>query len=298
MKLSAIITAHNEGDEVRETIKSIRETTKDDYEIVVIDDASTDGCCHDIEVDHIETSAQRRGIGLSRLSGASRARGRCLIFMDAHHRFSDGCLNDIADVALEHKAITTPCVGGLNKKPLKGHGFFLSTSRDVDNKKGVVGVHWNSEACKDRVSRCYGANVPYAIPRLAFDAVRWPHMSSGYGGNEAAVAVRAWFAEIDFLHVCGPWARHLYRSKDASPFPHHMPEWWRSHALTIRICFSRSSWDNYWLPHVFAGKIDEAELNGEDVMGLHEDFKMWKKRTDASFFRGLFHEQVPEGVTE
>ena len=41
-RISVIITAHNEGAELRRTIESVRENTKQPFEIILIDDASQD----------------------------------------------------------------------------------------------------------------------------------------------------------------------------------------------------------------------------------------------------------------
>lgn len=44
-RLSVVITAYNEGEELGRTIESVRAHTEQSYEIIVVDDGSTDGSC-------------------------------------------------------------------------------------------------------------------------------------------------------------------------------------------------------------------------------------------------------------
>jgi len=43
-EVSIIIPVHNEGFRLRETIEAIAQTADVPYEVVVVDDVSTDGC--------------------------------------------------------------------------------------------------------------------------------------------------------------------------------------------------------------------------------------------------------------
>ena len=43
-RISVIITAYNEGSELRRTIDSVRENTKQPFEIILVDDGSNEVC--------------------------------------------------------------------------------------------------------------------------------------------------------------------------------------------------------------------------------------------------------------
>lgn len=89
-EVSLIIPVKNEGAHIQKTIKSaLNVQTRYSFEIIVIDDASTDGCC-----DFLSSYAGRArlklirsiGIGLARAKnlGAMKSSGQYLIFCDAH----------------------------------------------------------------------------------------------------------------------------------------------------------------------------------------------------------------------
>ena len=52
-RISVIITAHNEGEELRRTVESVRENTQQPFEIVLVDDGSTDGSCDGLADDDL-----------------------------------------------------------------------------------------------------------------------------------------------------------------------------------------------------------------------------------------------------
>ncbi len=48
-RLSVVITAYNEGEELGRTIESVRAHTEQSYEVIVVDDGSTDGKIHRLQ---------------------------------------------------------------------------------------------------------------------------------------------------------------------------------------------------------------------------------------------------------
>ena len=49
VSISVIIAAYNEGSEVAATVESVRTNTRDLKEVLVVDDASSDGSCAGLE---------------------------------------------------------------------------------------------------------------------------------------------------------------------------------------------------------------------------------------------------------
>jgi glycosyltransferase involved in cell wall biosynthesis len=297
---SLIITAYNE-DLLGETIKSARDTLPR-VEIVVVDDASTDNCCYNCGADQVVTHNDRLGVANSRIDGAEAATGDCYIFADGHHVFEDGALASISELALRHSCIAWPRVIGLGKsgsnpRACACRGALLEPCQDK-GKKNVIGNHWQKQHMPNGIVRSYGTFVPYAIPAEVFPKVRWSRMMRGQGGHEAAVSVRAFFTETDILYDHWHVARHMFRDQGRSIVSNR--DWWRNHAITCRVCFGDKTWQNYWLPHVFAHQVERRnladELNGDQIMAEHEAFQKLKHRTDAAYWRGLYHEPAPDGV--
>jgi polypeptide N-acetylgalactosaminyltransferase len=87
--LSIVIPAHNEAHRLRDTILAIERTATLAYEIIVVDDASTDGCAGFLaDEPHSQVTCLRSttalGVAGARNRGADEARAPAVMFMDAH----------------------------------------------------------------------------------------------------------------------------------------------------------------------------------------------------------------------
>lgn len=86
VKTSVIIPVYNESRGIRALLGAVRATSLRDYEIIVVDDASTDGTAaacrleRDVRVVALDVNA---GPSRARNAGAAAARGDVLIFIDA-----------------------------------------------------------------------------------------------------------------------------------------------------------------------------------------------------------------------
>lgn len=92
--ISIIFPVKNEGDLIKNTIQSAKEVKSVyPFEIIVVDDASTDNCCDflkdnkDEQIKLVKTDGV--GAAMARNVGAVHAKGDYLIFCDAHLFFED-----------------------------------------------------------------------------------------------------------------------------------------------------------------------------------------------------------------
>lgn len=124
--VSIVITAHNEGDNVRRTVESIlANTDSPEFEIILVDDGSSDGGfaflaehpygsdgrlrCHRLEPAFGYNRARHEGIRL--------ARNDCVVILDAHIAVRPGWLATLVK-ALERwgpYAVITPDISRLNE---------------------------------------------------------------------------------------------------------------------------------------------------------------------------------------
>jgi len=282
--LSVIITAYDEGEELVKTINSVRAGTRQSYEIIVVDDGSTDGSCDAIEADGVRVIRhdERVGIAASRNDACAVARGDVFAFLDGHQRLSPGCLDQCAETAQQRQAIVWPDVRGLTDRGWTGHGALLR----LCEKRAYFSGTWIRRKPPEPLSPISTLIVPgYVMPRQVYDRVRWIGALRGWGASEAAITVKAFFLKIPILHLCGPLARHLFRKK----LPYSVP-WetvWRNHALVARVCFDERTWFDNWLPEVFEGHLTDPmlqDLESPDVLAEHEAFIAAKERTDQEFF--------------
>lgn len=293
--LSIIITAHNEGAEVRRTLDSISANTTGRYEVLLVDDASSDGSCDKLAADDLRvfTHAERIGVAYSRNEAAKIARGDTLAFLDAHQRLTPECLNRCAETALKHQAIVCPDVQDLSDRSWTGHGAFIR----LCEKNGYFNAAWSHRAPHDSLSRITSMIVPgYVMTREVYEKVFWIRALRGWGASEPAIAIKAFFQDIDILHLCGHTAFHLFRGPEEVPYAIDRDSVWRNHALVARICFDDKTWYEHWLPNVFYRHLTPAaryELESPAIVAEHDAFLANKRRPDREFWRGLMRIEEP-----
>ena len=292
--ISIIITSYNEGSEVATTIESIRKNTSD-FEIVLVDDASTDNSCIGVACDQLVRHDERVGIAPSRIHGVAIAKGDCYYFLDAHQRLSEGCANKCAELAMERQAIVWPDVNGLGASTWVGHGANMRQKEDTRRRKVKQGLFegvWRRTKPRDTISRCSAMVVPgYAIPKTVWSKVKLIEGMQIHGASEMCLCVKAFFTDVDILHLCGPLAKHKFNSK--VPFPLRGRTQIRNHALVARVCFDQSTWDNYWIERFRRGLKDEGlkEFALDPIVQWHKEFQEIKCRPDDEFWRGLIGQE-------
>jgi glycosyltransferase involved in cell wall biosynthesis len=291
VSISIVITAHNEGEEVRRTVESVRANARGPTEIILVDDGSTDGSCASLGGRDLRllTNRERLGVAPSRNAGAGVATAAALAFVDAHQRFTPGCLDRCAETALARNAIVWPDVCGMDDKSAVCHGarFRFRPGRGFY-------ARWNLPRPLFPISRISSLKAPgYVMPRGIYDQVHWPPQLGGWGASEAAVSLKAFFLGIPILHLCGPLARHLFKKSFQYDVNSKAVAW--NHAVIARICFDERTWHEHWLPHVFAKELSEStlrELESPSIRDEQREFQRRKVRPDRDFWRWLL--KVPE----
>lgn len=88
--VTVVIPLYNKQRTIARAIASIRAQTFQDFEVVIVDDGSTDGSAQQLEACGATADPRFRcvrqanaGPGAARNAGARRARGRCIAFLDA-----------------------------------------------------------------------------------------------------------------------------------------------------------------------------------------------------------------------
>ncbi len=273
MSISIVITTHNEGRELRRTIKSIRKNTRRLHEIIVVDDGSTDGHCCGLEEQDVTVIRHdtRVGVAISRHEATQTATGSVVAYLDGHQRVSRHCLDRVAEVALEQRAIVSVDACNFTFLATIAHGaeFQLCPQR------GYFSARWRHKRPRATISRVSSLKAPaYALPLSIYDKIHWIESLRGWGGSEAAISLKAFFAGVDILHLRGPVAKHRFRQ--AFPYVTTWEEVWRNQALIARVCFDDRTWYDYWLPQVFDKHLskqahDDLESDSvvEEAPGLH-----------------------------
>ncbi|KUO52879.1 MAG: hypothetical protein APF76_14735 [Desulfitibacter sp. BRH_c19] len=132
MLVSIIIPCKNEGQNIVMTLNSlITFRNKLEYEIIVVDDGSTDGCCEGIDKAYSRIQLYKtNGLGAARARnyGAEKAKGMVLIFCDAHLTFGEYWIDKLVNVLEEKYDAVSPGIGVMGNPNLAGYGLTWNSS--------------------------------------------------------------------------------------------------------------------------------------------------------------------------
>jgi GT2 family glycosyltransferase len=209
ISVSAVIVSHNEGDHLRRTVDSLLAGLSPDGEIVVVDDASTDGSATALASGYygvtVVQTEMRLGVSAARNWGAAWARGDIFVFSDAHVTASPGWFAPLREVLTNPKVgIVGPVVGAMGQPESKGYGF-----RWKDAALNVEWLGWQSGE-PHPVPMLAGCFV--ALRREVFNAVGGfdPGMVV-YGSEDAELCLRLWTLGYHCVLVPSVAVAHLFR---------------------------------------------------------------------------------------
>ena len=104
MKFSVIVPVYNVADYLENCIDSIINQDYEDYELILIDDGSTDGksnvLCDEIKRKYNKVTVihqENKGLGEARNSGIRIAQGEFLVFVDSDDSINEGMLSTISN---------------------------------------------------------------------------------------------------------------------------------------------------------------------------------------------------------
>lgn len=213
--LSLVIASLDEGEELRETLRSVYAGTVLPDEIVVVDDGSTDGSCDGLERNERWAPrlrvhrTGRRGIAAARNLGSRLAEGAFLVFLDAHCRLDPHCLAALgAAVEARPEAIIAPSICDY------GSEVYGCGARLIDAE---LRIRWLAPPAPDRVS-CGLPIAPggcLALSRATF------HRLGGFGAfrelgqEDVEFSLRAWRLGVDVLAAPDARLAHRFRARPA-----------------------------------------------------------------------------------
>lgn len=214
--LSLVIASLDEGEELRETVRSVFAGSLVPHEMIVVDDGSTDGSCDGIE--RYGRSAprlrvhrtERRGVAAARNLGGRLAEGAVLAFLDAHCRLDPHCLAALnAALHARPDAIIAPSIRDYGSK-VYGCG-----ARLIDAE---LRIRWLPPPLGNEVS-CRVPIAPggcMAMSRATFDGLGGFGAFREIGQEDVEFSLRAWRAGVDVL--AAPDARLQHRFRPNPPY--------------------------------------------------------------------------------
>lgn len=147
--ISIIIPLYNKEAIIERTLRSVLSQDYDDFEVVIVDDGSTDGSVAIVKqfisvlppskggTEWVFISQENGGPSKARNTGMKHAKGEWIVFLDADDEFLPGALTHFSQLCDEHKGIDIFCCTFLIRS---GHEIRLAHTY----KDGVVKNNFKS----------------------------------------------------------------------------------------------------------------------------------------------------------
>lgn len=224
-KLTVIIPFLNEGNEVENTLNSIRMTVGDKVDIIIINDASTDSydylsVAKKYNASYIK-NRKRKGVAASRDYGVSLINTPYFLLLDAHMRFYQ---NDWAELIVEELDKNSQVLLCCDSKVLKrdntgeinapeGPQLFGATI-NFQRDKMMLNSEWSSfekmpESSVEDIACVLGAG--YAASKCYWQYLRGLEGLVHYGSDEAYISLKVWMAGGKCRLLKNIKIGHLYR---------------------------------------------------------------------------------------
>ena len=160
MHISIAVAVHNECHVLKDCLEAIRRSSYSDYELLVIDDGSSDGSAEIARqyADEVVRHDQNCGLAAARHSALTRAKGEVVLFVDADIIIQPDAVARIADFFEAHPAAAA--VTGRLAKDTPEPGFF--------SRYKNLYMHYIFGLLPEEVSFLYGSIS--AIRRCTLDA--------------------------------------------------------------------------------------------------------------------------------
>lgn len=228
-KLTAAICFANEGEEVENTVRGIRETCGDAVDILLINDASTDGRDYESVADAYEcrylVNTEQIGPAHSRHKGLRLAKTENVILLDAHMRFYAQDWHDGVNEAIDKSPRSLFCT---RSKPLKTGGVYAGGPVGMGASLQVFGPdfnaslrpNWNIKELDDSglspvpcvLGGCYAFRRDFMLNIGGYKSLH------RYGGEEPLISVKAWLAGDGCKLINDVEIGHIYRDEKGAPW--------------------------------------------------------------------------------
>jgi GT2 family glycosyltransferase len=209
-RISAVVIARNEGENLRRTLGRLQATLPSESEIVVVDDGSDDGCADFLAANHSPVRlfrTSRAGISRARNYGARRTQGDILLFSDAHVDMDAGWWEPlVALLANPRVGAAAPVVANLRDPECKGYGLRLA-GPDPDEE-------WLDEPPEAACPVPLLSGCCVWMRRDTFDAVGgFDEGMVCWGSEDTEISMRLWLLGYEVWLAPSVELRHLFRER-------------------------------------------------------------------------------------
>lgn len=250
--LTIIIPFLNEGEEIVNTVKSIRETVGAKVDIMVINDQSYDEYPYRQELQKYDVfyilNKDRKGVAASRDYGVSLCQTPYFLLLDGHMRFYDGNWAErIVSLLKQDDRVLLCCQTRFLEKDENGIvtqsncPTCFGAMSTFDTKNYCPNAEWNTHElypgeCIEPIAYVLGAG--YAASKRYWTYLHGLKGLKSYGSDEAFISNKVWREGGKCLLVKDVVIGHIYRN--TSPFRRYVTEEISNRLLVAYLTFSQS----------------------------------------------------------
>lgn len=137
--ISVVIPLYNKGNSISGTINDVLAQSFADYEVIVVDDGSTDGSANIVHTYQLQNKVrlihkENGGVSSARNRGILEAQGEYIAFLDADDSWGENHLYEIAKLINEYGSEATAFVTNFARKFPDGSSYVNRS----DMKRGLV----------------------------------------------------------------------------------------------------------------------------------------------------------------
>jgi len=219
--ISIIIPSLNEGQFLQQTIEAIYATTRAEFEIIIVDDASSDGSTEHIDWGNypgllFHRNSERLGLIRSRILGSTFARGSYLVFMDAHCNPEPGW--ELALLEASHKyqdrTITAPVIPMLDATTWRNYPHQVGQTMTFDQNLDMawcatLGLNFDNGCWQSPV---FAGNC-FLVSRIFYEELGG--LDNGltfWGAENIDLSLRCWMFGGKVLVVKSSVVGHMFKS--------------------------------------------------------------------------------------
>lgn len=140
--ISVVIPLYNKADKIEKTLKSVFAQTYTDYEIVIVDDGSTDGSAaivEQIKDSHIRFISQNNaGVSAARNRGIFEANGEYIAFLDADDEWKENYLETQVNMIKKFPSCSVFATNYVLKYPDNSYKHTIIRGLKFEDEAGIM----------------------------------------------------------------------------------------------------------------------------------------------------------------
>ncbi|HLJ33320.1 MAG TPA: glycosyltransferase [Ktedonobacteraceae bacterium] len=283
-KVSLIIPTLNEGENLSMTLESIQETITGAYEIIVVDNGSTDDSTRFIEQTgdsriRLLKTEERLGVAGARNYGAAFAESNILIFIDAHMLFPQNWLTPILDVLDEQQVqLVVPAVSAWGNPHAIGYG--------ISWKGAKLEPKWLGEQSSDPYSVPLAGGCFQAFHRAFFYEIGgYDSGMTNFGSEDLEMCLRVWLLGHQVKIV--PRVEISHRFRRTAPFEFGWIDISYNFLRLVYAHFNEQRIERVLAAHAATPSFDEAlkRVRISDIWLKRRTLELKRTYDDDWFFR-------------